>query len=675
MSSTSRKARKGSINYREVDSDEDIELEDQSESGGIKSMGSLGVIKKTVGDTYGSKQATKRSKKRSRKSKKAIEEEDRGGSMYDSKLLLKMPFDIFAETCSHLEGTDLINLAQVNKSFRQTLLSKAARSIWAYRRKSDGYPLPEDTTELELATLVYGLHCQSCGSEKNVTCSFALRSRYCKKCSKTLFIVSRKLPKGWPTLHPEAKKCVRFKLRREYDDPRNSFYVAADLAEADEELKDLEEEDEAALAQLESLKAKSSTRSRPKSTGTLPTADAVARYVEERSAWVQQESKQQRYWNVVAMKSLCKHSKALKAIGIWSQDEIRHYKKPHSGFDLDANAISIPRHSPQIDPEAWKVFRIVIQTSLAKEAKHKADRKEGNARHNRLCSMSDYYDEVMKGYDKDDLVRPSSWDFDNLPSILPLWKPVGADPSREAFEETFDTLQEDLLNFKQTARLKAIRTIIAANTDVQISSLSLNSSDYPESSYNSEFFSLATSTFLDYTYVNFRYDYEARPYPQILEDSSRPGRDSRGLSAVSTYSMNIRQISAVRCMLELADLDPLVATWSDLVAVGRRFLWKNDPSISKRQVTYDCLGLLTIVRKRGPSNARIRAGDGVILEYLLEVDEGENSEGLDEDSDEESRDAQDDDDEVEEEDEQSEEDEGDPISEEDEGEQESDEDA
>ncbi|GAA5831609.1 hypothetical protein JCM5353_000422 [Sporobolomyces roseus] len=156
MSSTSRKARKGSISYREVDSDEDIELEDQSESGGPKSMGSLGVIKKTVGDTYGSTQATKRSKKRSRKSQKAVEEEEnKEGSVYDSKLLSKMPFDIFAETCSHLEGTDLINLAQVNKSFRQTLLSKAARSIWIARRKADGYPLPDETTELELATLVY----------------------------------------------------------------------------------------------------------------------------------------------------------------------------------------------------------------------------------------------------------------------------------------------------------------------------------------------------------------------------------------------------------------------------------------------------------------------------------------------------------------------------------------
>jgi len=85
---------------------------------------------------------------------------------------------------------------------------------------------------------------------------------------------------------------------------------------------------------------------------------------------------------------------------------------------------------------------------------------------------------------------------------------------------------------------------------------------------------------------------------------------------------------------------------------------------------------ITVVRKRGPSNAKVQAGDGVILEYLLEVDEREVSEGLDEDSDEELRDTQDDDnDEGEEEDGQSEEEEEEPESEEGEEEQESDEDA
>ena len=42
-----------------------------------------------------------------------------------------------------------------------------------------------------------------------------------------------------------------------------------------------------------------------------------------------------------------------------------------------------------------------------------------------------------------------------------------------------------------------------------------------------------------------------------------------------------------------------------------------------------------MVRKRGPSNAKVRAGDGVVLEYLLEVDELENGEEEEDDDDEE----------------------------------------
>jgi len=61
-----------------------------------------------------------------------------------------------------LEGADLISFAQVNKSFRRILLSKGAQTIWTTRRKSDGYPLPDDLNELQFAMLVYGKACQVC---------------------------------------------------------------------------------------------------------------------------------------------------------------------------------------------------------------------------------------------------------------------------------------------------------------------------------------------------------------------------------------------------------------------------------------------------------------------------------------------------------------------------------
>lgn len=57
--------------------------------------------------------------------------------------------------------------------------------------------------------------------------------------------------------------------------------MVSELAEVDEELKDLEEEDEVALAQIESTFGKSSTRSRRRgiSSTTQVEANAVSSFV------------------------------------------------------------------------------------------------------------------------------------------------------------------------------------------------------------------------------------------------------------------------------------------------------------------------------------------------------------------------------------------------------------
>lgn len=65
-------------------------------------------------------------------------------------------------------------------------------------------------------------------------------------------------------------------------------YLVSELAEVDEELKDLEEEDELALAQIESNFGKSSTRSRrPKVTSYAPVeANAVISFFTAKQQWV-----------------------------------------------------------------------------------------------------------------------------------------------------------------------------------------------------------------------------------------------------------------------------------------------------------------------------------------------------------------------------------------------------
>lgn len=64
--------------------------------------------------------------------------------------------------------------------------------------------------------------------------------------------------------------------------------MVSELAEVDEELKDLEEEDELALAQIESSFGKSSTRSRRAkgSPATQVEANAVSSFVNAKQQWV-----------------------------------------------------------------------------------------------------------------------------------------------------------------------------------------------------------------------------------------------------------------------------------------------------------------------------------------------------------------------------------------------------
>lgn len=132
MSDSSRRSNKTRISYAEVDSDADLSSDSEGGNSNFSSNKGKGKVKKTLGDTYGTTEGSSeyspppqqacirdlltfndsflpslplaRSKKRAHKSnsKKSIEaeqqeEEEKEQQVYDPKLLLDMPFDIFAE--------------------------------------------------------------------------------------------------------------------------------------------------------------------------------------------------------------------------------------------------------------------------------------------------------------------------------------------------------------------------------------------------------------------------------------------------------------------------------------------------------------------------------------------------------------------------------------------------
>ncbi|GAA5841003.1 hypothetical protein JCM5353_004870 [Sporobolomyces roseus] len=633
MSDSSRRNQKKCISYAEVDSDIDLDSDQEHNNTSSSSNKDKGGVKKAAGDTYGTTEGTARSKKRARKttSKKSQAEQDEEEDepvVYDPKLLLSMPFDIFAETCSHLEGADLISFAQVNKSFRRILLSKGAQTIWTTRRKSDGYPLPDDLNELQFAMLVYGKACQNCGESnpKKVTLHHALRRSLCDKCRKVVFIARSKVRSAQPSLHAQAIHCVRI-------DGKNSrrrrfqYHVLEELVAVDGTLKELEEEDEIILDQIDKLKYKSSTRSRRKESTVVPVADNVKTFVEARQEWIAKEEKltekmekaskrlrraerealeveKQRY-----RERLIEHVAAsafLKKPCGWSREERKQFFDKNGYFTPVLGESGVPRKWPQDDVEAWKSYRSKIQKVVAKQ-------REDQARRDRRQAVKVYYPLAIEAViDPSAGILPDLYEFIELPKVRLLWNPVGADDSEAAFTKLLESIVEDIEDHQEKSKIHAIRSILAAKRDVPISTLSLESSAYPSEEYDSDFFELATSVYCK------RSSKKVFTFPELVDI----GENQNYLIS----SLDLRQTDAVIAMIEAAGLDTETAKWKDLVQLGPRFKWTNETPFPagnwwmRHQYTskavWDCEQLLCEILLRGPNENQINAGDGVEIELV-----------------------------------------------------------
>ncbi|GAA5895774.1 hypothetical protein JCM6882_001378 [Rhodosporidiobolus microsporus] len=174
-----KRTQKQRISYAEVDSDHEWpSSEDEDEVGARAGMskggkGRGGGRGRGGGDSsYGIALPLKLKKKARRTTSAALGHEkcgrklfnDRGEPVYDEDLLLKLPFDMLAEVCSHLDTTDLITLAKVSRALRKLLLSPATRSLWAVKRHQTGYDLPKDMNDIAFALFVCGRSCNGCGA-------------------------------------------------------------------------------------------------------------------------------------------------------------------------------------------------------------------------------------------------------------------------------------------------------------------------------------------------------------------------------------------------------------------------------------------------------------------------------------------------------------------------------
>jgi len=221
----------------------------------------------------------------------------------------------------------------------------------------------------------------------------------------------------------------------------------------------------------------------------------------------------------------------------------------------------------------WSSYRLQIQEALAVQ-------REQQAQTRRYNTVAEYYPLVVEALDNPSLgVLPALHEFTDFPTVQVLWKPSGADASQAAFDEQLEAIVAEMEVYQEKSRVKAIRSILAANRDVPLSKLSSKSTAYPPADYDSDFFNLATSVF-------------CRWWTKEVVTFTKIAGTEKGVSFIKT---GLRQTDAIIAMVEAAGSDTDTATWADLVKLGNRFRWKNRPGVSAVNTPKGCKELAGLI--------------------------------------------------------------------------------
>ncbi|GAA5835091.1 hypothetical protein JCM3766R1_006865 [Sporobolomyces carnicolor] len=596
MSTRSRRKQGDRVNYAEVDSDSDASSDREVKVKVIRNKGK-GKAKAAQDRDFSSASHETNPAKTSRLGSWTPPDPDPQPEplTYNSKLLLDLPFELFAEVCSHLPEKSMIDLAKVNKAFRKILVSRNATSIWSSRRRRLGYDLPQGMSELAFALWMYGQRCQVCGSDSFVfsdDLAVCLRIRMCYTCEPDHTMSAKEAKKTWPNLHPQALTCVRCGTSR-HSGKKHRQYLIFDVVKADVELADLEEEDEITVSEIQAIRSKSSsTRSRGRqAVQTELKADAVQRYLQEKAEWVAREQggspapthlffgheldpEKARKAAIAAREAAAAaFLVSLERDFAWTQQEIeRHSQKKFFA----------PSGRIEDDPQAWETWHETIKAELKTEAERRAT---AEAIATRKSVISPYYESVSsRSGKKDDATIDDE-----------IWK-----KARVKVEKELDA-------FEEKTRVEAIRQILAANQGLSsITSLSKDSADYPKSTYNKAFFTRATSLFV--TKVSYHFD--ASPYPSTTHRG-----DFRGPASLKSR-INARTVHVMRALCEAAGLDPEQTHFSDLEELEAGFVWQNNPSHTFRNSKRSWSSLIFDVVRYGPSIAKIVGGETIEIEYV-----------------------------------------------------------
>ncbi|GAA5985132.1 hypothetical protein JCM10908_002535 [Rhodotorula pacifica] len=347
---------------------------------------------------------------------------------FSEELLLKLPFDMFAEICSHLDLKDLVRLAKTSKKLHKILLARNTRPIWARSRAEMGYILPTEMTEIDFAVFIGGVQCQR-----------------------------RALGKELGKQHPNTSSSVR--VRKDDDPPQYDQFYVPEVVEVDEKLKRLQLLDERAsdLLKKRSLWSTRSRRNGTDDADSLRTDHVIKHQLRQRHGWSQAH-----------------------AVKLQQGMTAQYVRYPYN---------MAPNQLPDNAPDAWTNFRVLMKEEEAREqhVKFYAERKS------RLQQEYATMEQTLR----------------HKLAFVPVWHNIAYDPAVTAFLSADDIKNGDLPDLTLTRsileaaakrrveneRLAAIRGTLSAHLDLSMSQLSGKAEDYPPDVYDDDFFQKVPNRF------------------------------------------------------------------------------------------------------------------------------------------------------------------------------------
>jgi hypothetical protein len=185
-------------------------------------------------------------------------------------------------------------------------------------------------------------------------------------------------------------------------------------------------------------------------------------------------------------------------------------------------------------------------------------------------------------------------DLLDSPTLRPLLGPDSPSFDAHSWNTHLATIERAIDQYDVEVRVLAIRLIPSATSDMPLSQLSRESSDYPADKFDESFFKRATSAFIVWERTGGIFAsgrFRGHAFPKCLRVQSR----NISPKQVLRNALNRRQVLFVRLIIKAAGLDEATASIDDLDACEARFKWTNAP-VTRRRAWYSVNELVRLLR-------------------------------------------------------------------------------